>query len=108
MNATALDPGSPMIDELLENYSNACVKALLQSEDCLKATSTMLSHSDARASSAVANIFATALGVKAKQTVGAVQKAGVRETVMKGLSEVRVPDTSRQIRVCVERGLVTH
>ncbi|GMH86363.1 hypothetical protein TrST_g82 [Triparma strigata] len=88
VNATALDPGSPMISELLENYSNACVKALLQSEDCLKATSTMLSHSDARASSAAANIFATALGVKAKQTVGAVQKAGVRETVMKGLSEI--------------------
>lgn len=48
VNATQLDPGSPMIDELLENYSNACVKALLQSEDCLKATSIMLLHPDAR------------------------------------------------------------
>jgi len=88
VNATLVDPASPMIVELLKSYPEVCTKTLLQSEDCLKDVVEMLRHDDARCQGAACDIFTAALKAKGKVATAAISKAGMRNKVIGGLGKV--------------------
>ena len=83
-----VSPSSILLGEVVSSYPEACAKAMMQSEDCVKAATKMLFQGDDECEQEGCEVFGKVLQSKRRGVAEAIRKAGARKDVLKGICRV--------------------